>query len=189
MTLFTLNENTMNNLKKQYADTIFNELKTNLTIENPMRVPKLVKICINTGISEATDANVKEASQNLTVITGQKAVITRAKKAVSNFKIRKGDIVGCKVTLRKKKMYDFMQRLIHIAIPAIRDFQGISTRGFDGRGNYSLGIQEMIIFPEINPDTIQYNHGIDINIVTSAENDEHAKALLTMFGMPFRQGA
>ncbi len=183
------NEITMDNLKKQYTDTIFAKLKNELSIENSMQVPKLKKICINTGISEANDVNVKEASHNLTVITGQKAAITRAKKAVSNFKIRKGDIVGCKVTLRKKRMYDFLQRLIHIAIPVIRDFQGVSSNGFDGNGNYSLGIQEMIIFPEVDPDKIQYNHGIDINIVTSAENDEHAKALLTMFGMPFRQGA
>ena len=178
----------MNTIIKEYQETIYPQLQETFKIENPMQVPALKKININTGFSEANDNIIKEVTSNLAAITGQKPALTRAKKAVSNFKIRKGDIVGCQVTLRKGRMYDFLQRLVHIVIPSIRDFQGIPRNSFDGNGNYNMGLHEIIIFPEINPDNVEYNHGLDISIVTTTNDDKQAFKLLQLFGMPFEHG-
>ncbi len=152
-------------------------------------VPRLEKIVVNVGMGEASQ-NPKlldGISAEIATITGQKPIITHAKKSVSNFKLREGMPIGCKVTLRRDRMYEFFDKLINVAIPRIRDFRGISDKAFDGRGNYSLGIREQIIFPEIDYDKVEKIRGMDITIVTSAETDEEARALLSQFGMPFRR--
>ena len=178
----------MARLKETYKETIVPELMKQLGYKNIMQVPKLEKIIVNMGLGEAVqDAKVLDhAVEELMSITGQRPVITKAKKSISNFKLRAGMQIGCKVTIRKETMYEFFDRLVNVALPRIRDFRGISDKGFDGRGNYSLGIREQIIFPEINYDKIYKTMGMGIVIVTTAKTDEEGKALLKLLGMPFR---
>ena len=173
----------------RYQQEIVPALMKQFGYTNKMAVPKLVKIVLNIGCGEAAhDAKILEQAQrDLATITGQKAAVTRAKKAVSNFKIKEGDPVGCKVTLRRARMYEFLDRLISAALPRIRDFRGLSTRGFDGGGSYSFGIKEQTIFPELHLDEVQYPLGMDVVIVTTAADPERARALLTAFGMPFER--
>ena len=175
-------------LKTQYLEDIVPKLTEQFSFSNVHEVPKVVKIVINRGLGEASqNAKALESSINeLTVITGQKPVVTRAKKAIAGFKIRQGMPVGVMVTLRGERMYAFLERLINLALPRIRDFRGISPRSFDGRGNYSLGVREQLMFPEIDYDSIDQIRGMDISIVTSATNDEEGRALLKEMGMPFR---
>ena len=176
-------------LKEKYLEDIVPKLTEQFSFSNVHEVPKVVKITINRGLGEASqNAKALESSLNeLTVITGQKPVVTRAKKAIAGFKIREGMPVGVMVTLRGAKMYAFLERLINLALPRIRDFRGISPKSFDGRGNYSLGVREQLMFPEIDYDSIDQIRGMDISIVTSAANDEEGRALLKEMGMPFRE--
>lgn len=176
-------------LKEKYSEDIVPKLTEQFSFSNVHQVPKLVKITINRGLGEASqNAKALESSINeLTLITGQKPVVTRAKKAIAGFKIREGMPVGVMVTLRGAKMYAFLERLINLALPRIRDFRGISPKSFDGRGNYSLGVREQLMFPEIEYDSIDQIRGMDISIVTSAANDEQGRALLKEMGMPFRE--
>ncbi|MCY0885541.1 MAG: 50S ribosomal protein L5 [Firmicutes bacterium] len=155
--------------------------------DNPSQVPKLVKVIINMGVGDAIQNPklLEAAVADLTAITGQKPMITRAKKSVASFKVRKGMAIGCMVTLRRQRMFDFLEKLFFIALPRVRDFHGLSTRGFDGRGNYTLGVREQIIFPEIEYDKVEKVRGMDVTIVTSARTDEEARALLEGLGMPF----
>ena len=175
-------------LKKRYRETIQPKLQKDLSLSNIHEVPKVVKVTGNRGLGEAA-ANAKslEASVNeLAQITGQKVVVTRAKKAIAGFKIRQGMPIGCAVTLRGDRMYAFLERLINLALPRIRDFRGVSPKSFDGRGNYTLGVREQIIFPEISFDKIDAIRGMDITIVTTARSDEEGRALLREMGMPFQ---
>lgn len=176
-------------LKETYNTTIVPKLKEQFGYRNIHQVPKVSKIIINRGLGEASqNAKALESSINeLSTITGQKPVVTRAKKAIAGFKLRKGMPVGVMVTLRGERMYSFLERLINLALPRIRDFRGISPKSFDGRGNYSLGVREQLIFPEIDYDTIDQIRGMDISIVTTANNDEEGRALLTEMGMPFQK--
>lgn len=175
-------------LKDLYNETIVPKLMQQFQYENIHQVPKLVKITVNRGIGEAAqNAKALEASVNeLAVITGQKPVVTRAKKAIAGFKIRQGMPVGVTVTLRSDRMYSFLSRLVNLALPRIRDFRGVSPKSFDGRGNYTLGLREQLLFPEISYDNIDQIRGMDISIVTTARTDEEGRALLKEFGMPFR---
>jgi large subunit ribosomal protein L5 len=165
------------------------ELKKKLELKNTMEVPRIMKITVNMGVGEAVaDKKVMDAATaDMAKITGQKPAVTKAKKSVATFKVRDGQAIGCKVTLRGDRMYEFLDRLVSIAIPRIRDFRGISTRSFDGRGNYSLGVKEQIIFPEIQYDQIDQIRGMDITISTSARDDKHGRALLEAFNFPFRK--
>lgn len=175
-------------LKELYKSEVVPELIRRFGYSNPMQVPRLEKIVVNVGVGDAIQ-NVKlldNAVEELAAITGQQPVVTRARKSIANFKLRAGMAIGCKVTLRRNRMYEFLDRLINASMPRIRDFRGVSGRGFDGRGNYCLGVREQIIFPEVNYDKIEEIHGLGITIVTTAESDEEAKALLAMLGMPFR---
>ncbi len=176
------------NLKTRYRETIVPQLTTQFGYTNVHQVPKLVKITVNRGLGEAAqNAKALESSvQELAVITGQKPVVTRAKKAIAGFKIRQGMPIGLMVTLRGDRMYGFLDRLINLALPRIRDFRGVSPRSFDGRGNYTLGVREQLIFPEVDYDSIDQIRGMDITIVTTATNDEEGRALLRAMGMPFR---
>jgi large subunit ribosomal protein L5 len=176
-------------LKQIFRDKIVPELKTKLELKNTMEVPRILKITINMGVGEAVaDKKVMDAATaDMAKITGQKPAVTKAKKSVATFKVRDGQAIGCKVTLRGDRMYEFLDRLVSIAIPRIRDFRGISTRSFDGRGNYSLGVKEQIIFPEIQYDQIDQIRGMDITISTSARDDKHGRALLEAFNFPFRK--
>jgi large subunit ribosomal protein L5 len=176
-------------LKQIYHDKLVPELKAKLGLENTMQVPRILKITINMGVGEAVaDKKVMDAATaDMAKITGQKPAVTKAKKSVATFKVRDGQAIGCKVTLRGDRMYEFLDRLVSIAIPRIRDFRGISTRSFDGRGNYSLGVKEQIIFPEIQYDQIDQIRGMDITISTSAHDDKHGRALLEAFNFPFRK--
>ena len=173
----------------KYRDEIVPYLIKTFSYKNSMQVPKLEKIALNMGVGEATeDAKFLEgAVEDLTIISGQKAVFTHAKKSISNFKLREGTPSGCRVTLRSLKMYEFLDRLLNIAIPRVRDFRGVSNSGFDGRGNYNLGIREQIIFPEINYDKVVKIRGFNISFVTTASSDEETFELLKAFGMPFRK--
>lgn len=176
-------------LKTLYAEAVKAKLADQFGYDNGMRVPKLRKIVLNTSIADAIQ-NVKvleEAAENLTLIAGQKAVITRARKSIANFKLREGVPIGARVTLRGNRMWEFLDRLITVAIPRIRDFRGVSPRSFDGRGNYTLGLKEQIVFPEINYDNVSQIHGLNVTLVTSAETDEEGRALLAHLGMPFAQ--
>lgn len=175
-------------LKKKYKEEIAPALMKEFKYKSPMQIPKMKKIVVNIGVGEAVQdiKNLDAAVVDLTTIAGRKPVIKRAKKSISNFKLRAGMPVGCMVTLRREQMYEFMDRLLTFAIPRIRDFRGVPGRSFDGRGNYTLGIKEQIIFPEIDFDKIDRTRGMDITFVTTAKNDEEAKALLRQFGMPFR---
>ena len=177
------------NLKETFNKELLPQLKEILGIDNVMAVPKLTKVVINMGVGEAlTDKKHLESAVNdLELIAGQKAVITKAKKSVASFKLREGWPVGCKVTLRGDRMYDFIERLVNIAIPRERDFRGLNPKSFDGQGNYSMGIKEQIIFPEINYDNIDKIRGMDICINTSASNMEDAKALLEVLNFPFKK--
>tara|TARA_Y100001968_G_scaffold196059_1_gene179877 strand:+ start:40 stop:621 length:582 start_codon:yes stop_codon:yes gene_type:complete len=176
-------------LLNNYNEKIKPALSKDLSISNDMRVPKLLKISLNIGFGQArlNENQLKAAVEELTNIAGQKAVITKSKKAISNFKIRENDPVGIKVTLRANKMYEFLDRFISIASPRIRDFRGLSSKGFDGFGNYNFGITEQIIFPEINYDKIKKVTGMNINIVTSAQSNHEAYKLLMAFGLPLRE--
>lgn len=176
-------------LKTVYQETIVPKLKEQFSYKNIHEVPKVIKVTVNRGLGEASqNAKALESSINeLGIITGQKPVVTRAKKAIAGFKIRKGMPVGVMVTLRSERMYAFLDRLINLALPRIRDFRGISGNSFDGRGNYSLGIREQLIFPEIDYDKIEQIRGMDISIITTAQTDEEGRALLTEMGMPFRK--
>lgn len=175
-------------LKQRYRETIQPKLLKDLNLANVHEVPKVIKVTVNRGLGEAAqNAKALEASiEELANITGQKVVVTRAKKAIAGFKIRQGMPIGVAVTLRGDRMYAFLERLIHLALPRIRDFRGVSPKSFDGRGNYTLGIREQIIFPEISFDKIDSIRGMDVTIVTSARNDEEGRALLREMGMPFR---
>jgi large subunit ribosomal protein L5 len=167
-------------------DKVVPELKKQHQYKNPVQVPRLSKVVINVCVGTAHERDALQAvTDDLAKITGQKPMGTKAKKSVSNFKLREGMALGAKVTLRGTRMWEFMDRLIHIALPRIRDFRGIPVNSFDGRGNYSLGISEQTIFPEINPDHVKKVHGMDVTLVTTAENDEEARDLLTLLGMPF----
>jgi len=175
-------------LKKAYRDSVVPALQKKFNYSSPMQVPKLEKICLNQGVGDAVSDKkmVEGAVKEMTTITGQKANATISRKDISNFKLRKGVPIGVKVTLRGDKMYEFLDRLVSAALPRIRDFRGINDRGFDGKGNYTLGITEQIIFPEIDIDKVSKIMGMDITFVTSADSDEEARALLTEFGLPFR---
>ena len=177
----------MSRLQVTYANEIAPAMQKKFGYKNVMEIPKLAKIVINMGVGEAKEnAKVLEtAIKDLETITGQKAVVTKAKKSVANFKIREGMPIGCKVTLRGERMYEFADRLINLALPRVRDFRGVNPNAFDGRGNYALGIKEQLIFPEIEYDKVVKVRGMDIIFVTTANTDEEARELLTQFGMPF----
>ena len=170
-----------------YRETLRDELKSKFDFKNPMEIPRLEKIVVNMAVGEATQDSKKlqHAVGELSRITGQKPAICRARKSVANFKLREGMPIGCKVTMRGERMYEFLDRLITIALPRVRDFQGVPQKSFDGRGNYAFGIKEQIIFPEINYDDVEETRGMDVIICTTARKDEHARALLEGFGMPF----
>ena len=177
----------MSRLKDQYNNEIVDALIKKFGYKNRMQVPKLDKIVVNMGVGEAKEnAKVLEAAvKDLETITGQKAILTKAKNSIANFKIREGMPIGCKVTLRGERMYEFLDRLVNLALPRVRDFRGINPNSFDGRGNYALGIKEQIIFPEIEYDKIDKVRGMDIIFVTTAKTDEEARELLKQFNMPF----
>ena len=177
----------MSRLKELYKDEIAPAMVKKFGYKNVMEIPKLDKIVINMGVGEAKDnAKLLEAAvKDMETITGQKAVLTKAKNSVANFKIREGMAIGCKTTLRGEKMYEFLDRLVNLALPRVRDFRGVNPNAFDGRGNYALGIKEQIIFPEIEYDKIDKTRGMDIIFVTTAKTDEEARELLTLFNMPF----
>ena len=178
----------MARLKEYYLKTVVPALVKEFDYKNPMQVPKMEKIVVNMGLGEAI-SNVKiidGAVQEMAMITGQKPVITKAKKSIATFKLRQGMPIGCSVTLRKEIMYDVFDRLVNVALPKVRDFRGISQSAFDGRGNYSLGLHEQIIFPEIDYDKIDVLRGLDITLTTTARNDEEGRALLRAFKFPFR---
>ena len=177
----------MSRLKDQYKAEIVPALTKKFGYENVMQVPKLDKIVINMGVGEAKEnpKALESAVADLETITGQKAVLTKAKNSIANFKIREGMNIGCKVTLRGEKMYEFLDRLVNLALPRVRDFRGINPNSFDGRGNYALGIKEQFIFPEIEFDKVNKVRGMDIIFVTTAKTDEEARELLTLFNMPF----
>ncbi len=179
----------MARLKETYKNEIVGAMMKKFGYKNVMEVPKLDKIVINMGIGEAKDNSkvLESAVKDLEIIAGQKAILTRAKKSVANFKLREGMAIGCKVTLRGEKMYDFADRLINLALPRVRDFRGVNPNAFDGRGNYALGIKEQLIFPEIEYDKIDKVRGMDVIFVTTAKTDEEARELLTQFGMPFKK--
>ena len=177
----------MSRLNDLYKDEIVDAMIKKFGYKNIMEVPKLDKIVINMGVGEAKE-NAKvldSAVKDLETITGQKVVLTRAKNSVANFKIREGMPIGCKTTLRGEKMYDFMDRLVNLALPRVRDFRGVSADSFDGRGNYALGVKEQLIFPEIEYDKVEKVRGMDVIVVTTAKTDEEARELLRLFGMPF----
>jgi large subunit ribosomal protein L5 len=178
----------MTRLQEHYRKTVVPKLSEKFGYKNPMQVPRITKITLNMGVGETTaDKKVIEnAVADMTKIAGQKPVITKAKKSISTFKIRDGYPVGCKVTLRRAQMYEFLDRLISISLPRVRDFRGVSGRSFDGRGNYSMGVKEQIIFPEIEYDKIDALRGMDITITTTARTNEEARALLEAFSFPFR---
>ena len=173
--------------KDLYKDQIVDAMIKKFEYKNVMEVPKLDKIVLNMGVGEAKEnAKVLESAvRDMETISGQKAVVTKAKNAVANFKIREGMAIGCKVTLRGEKMYDFLDRLVNLALPRVRDFRGVNPDAFDGRGNYALGIKEQLIFPEIEYDKVDKVRGLDVIVVTTANTDEEARELLTQFGMPF----
>ena len=179
----------MTRLQEKYEKEIIPAMIEKFGYKNIMEVPKLEKIVINMGVGEAKENQkvLESAVNDLTLIAGQKPILTRARKSVANFKIRENMAIGCKVTLRKAKMYEFADKLMAIALPRVRDFRGVSSKAFDGRGNYSLGIKEQLIFPEIEYDKIDKVRGMDIIFVTTAKTDEEAKELLTLLGMPFKK--
>lgn len=179
----------MARLQQFYTETVVPQLQEKLQLANIMQVPRITKITLNMGVGEAIADRkiVDKAMADMTLIAGQKPVVRRARKSVASFKLRDGMPIGCKVTLRKRQMYEFLDRLISIAIPRIRDFRGLSLKSFDGRGNYSMGVQEQIIFPEIDYDNIDEIRGMDITITTTAVNNEQGQALLESFNFPFKK--
>lgn len=179
----------MNRLKEKYREEIAPAMMEKFNYRSVMQVPKLEKIVLNMGVGDAREnaKAIENSARDLSVIAGQKAIVTKAKRSVAAFKLREGMEIGCKVTLRGDRMYQFLDKLITIALPRVRDFRGINPNSFDGRGNYALGAREQLIFPEIDYDQIDKIRGLDIVIVTTAETDEEAKALLDLFGMPFRK--
>jgi large subunit ribosomal protein L5 len=177
----------MPRLKKKYDDEVVPAMMKEFGYKNTMQVPRLEKITVNVGLGEATQ-NIKAldtAVAEIAAITGQKPVVTRAKKSIANFKLREGVPIGCMVTLRRDRMYEFLDRLIHVALPRVRDFKGVSDRSFDGRGNYSLGLREQIIFPEIQVDKIEKTRGMTVSFITNASTDNEGRVLLKLMGMPF----
>ncbi|MCB1042546.1 MAG: 50S ribosomal protein L5 [Acidobacteria bacterium] len=179
----------MDRLDKQYLSDVRQKLKDELGLTNVMQVPRLTKVVINMGVGEAI-GNIKTldaAVAELSALAGQKAVVTRATKSISNFKLREGMPIGCRVTLRGQRMYAFLERLVNIALPRVRDFRGVPTKSFDGRGNYTLGLKDQVIFPEIDYGKIDKVRGMNVCFVTTANNDDQARALLTHLGMPFRK--
>jgi large subunit ribosomal protein L5 len=174
-------------LREQYETTVRPALMQEFGYRNPMQVPRLEKIVVNVGVGEAVQDSKKAeaAAADLTAITGQHPVITKAKRSIATFKLRQGMPIGCKVTLRRERMYEFLDRLITVALPRVRDFRGISSRSFDGRGNFALGLKEQLVFPEIDYDRVDATRGMDVVIVTTARTDAEAKALLKAFDMPF----
>jgi large subunit ribosomal protein L5 len=181
----------MARLMDLYKNDIAKAMAEKFSYGNPMAIPKLTKIVINMGVGRATQdkALLESAVDSLTKISGQKPVVTKAKTSVSGFRLREGNDIGCKVTLRGRRMYEFLDRLVSIALPRIRDFRGVNPNSFDGHGNYSLGLAEQVVFPEIDADKLQHAQGMDITIVTTAVNDDQARELLRHFGIPFRQPA
>ena len=179
----------MTRLKETYLNEIVDAMTKKFGYKNVMQVPKLDKIVINMGIGEAKENSkvLDAAMAELEIISGQKPVITRAKNSIANFKLREGMAIGCKVTLRGDKMYEFLDRLVNLALPRVSDFRGVNPNAFDGRGNYALGIKEQLIFPEIEYDKVDKVRGMDVIVVTTAETDEEARELLTQFGMPFKK--
>lgn len=179
----------MTRLKEIYRNEIIDGMTKKFGYKNVMEVPKLNKIVINMGVGEAKENSklLDAAVKDMEIIAGQKAVVTKSKKSIANFKLREGMPIGCKVTLRGNKMYEFADRLINLALPRVRDFRGVSGNSFDGRGNYALGVKEQVIFPEIDYDKIDKVRGMDIIFVTTAKTDEEARELLTLFGMPFKK--
>ena len=177
----------MARLQEYYRDVVRGELQKRFGYQNPMQIPKLDKVVLNMGVGEATQDSKKlqSAMAELALISGQKPAVCRARKSVANFKLREGMAIGCKVTLRQRRMYEFVDRLINIALPRVRDFRGVPTRSFDGRGNFAMGLKEQIIFPEINYDNVDEMRGLDVVICTTARTDEEARALLEQFQMPF----
>lgn len=177
----------MSRLKKKYQEEVIPAMMKEFGYKNPLQVPRLEKVTLNVGLGEAIQ-NIKvldAAVAEVMAITGQKPVITRAKKAIANFKLREGVPIGCMVTLRREHMYEFLDRLIHVALPRVRDFKGVSDRSFDRRGNYSLGLREQTIFPEIQADNVEKARGLTVSIITTAKTDQEGKALLKYLGMPF----
>ncbi len=177
----------MARLKTKYQNEVIPAMMKEFGYKNSMQVPRLEKITLNVGVGEATQnaKAIDSAVAEITAITGQKPVVTRAKKAIANFKLREGVPIGCMVTMRQERMYEFLDRLIHMALPRVRDFKGVSNRAFDGRGNYSLGLREQIIFPEIHADRVEKTRGMTITITTTAKTDQEGLALLRLMGMPF----
>jgi large subunit ribosomal protein L5 len=178
----------MARLKDYYKSTVVAEMQKQFSYTNPMQMPKITKVVVNMGVGEASQ-NRKEldgALEDMAAITGQKPVITRARKSIANFKLREGMPVGCRVTLRGERMWEFLDRLINVTLPRIRDFKGVNPRSFDGRGNYTLGLKEQIIFPEIDYDKVDKIRGMDVTICTTATNNDEGRALLKQFSMPFR---
>ncbi len=176
-------------LKQRYNDTVRDQLKADLQLENIMQVPRFEKIVLNMGVGKATQqpSLLEGAVADLTLITGQKPIVTKAKKSIASFKLREGNSIGCKVTLRGDRMWEFLDRLVSLAIPRIRDFRGLPANAFDGRGNYTFGVTEQLIFPEIDYDKVDSPRGMDITIVTTARSDAEGKALLDAFGFPFKR--
>lgn len=174
-------------MKKLYDDSIAKAMTEKFGYKNPLEVPKIEKIVLNMGVGEATQdkKKVETAASEMEAIAGQKPVITKAKKSIATFKLREGMPIGCKVTLRRERMYEFLDRLITIALPRVRDFRGLNPKSFDGRGNYAMGLKEQIVFPEINYDRIEKVRGLDVIVTTTAKTDEEARELLRLFGFPF----
>ena len=179
----------MARLRVHYDEVVRGQMTEKFGYKNPMQVPAITKVVLNMGIGEgvADRKKVDNAAADLSLIAGQKTVITKSRKSIANYKLRDGQAIGCKVTLRKKRMYDFLDRLVNIALPRIRDFRGLNPKSFDGRGNYSLGIKEHIVFPEIDFDKVTDSWGMDITVCTTARTDDEARALLAAFNFPFRQ--
>jgi large subunit ribosomal protein L5 len=181
----------MNRLKERYQKEIAPALMKELNLDNVMQIPRVQKVVVNIGLGEAIDnaKAIDAAVSDMTQITGQKPVVTKARKSIANFKLREGKLIGAKVTLRGEKMWSFLDRLMNIVLPRVRDFRGISGDAFDGRGNYTLGLREQLIFPEIEYDKIDKIRGMEISVVTTAPSDDQARALLLMLGMPFKKGS
>jgi len=179
----------MPRLLDKYKNEVAPALQSKFNYKSPMQIPKLVKVVINMGVGEVKEnpKAIETAVNEIAAITGQKAVVTKAKKSVAAFKVREGMSIGCKATLRGNRMYEFVDKLFNVALPRVRDFRGVNPDSFDGRGNFTLGIKEQLIFPEIDYDKVDRIHGMDITFVTTAETDEEAKELLTLLGMPFRR--
>ncbi|MBQ9448779.1 MAG: 50S ribosomal protein L5 [Acholeplasmatales bacterium] len=179
----------MNRLQEKYQTSVRAELAKKFSYKSSMEIPRLDKIVLNMGVGEAVQNSkmLDDAVVEMTAISGQKPIITKAKKSIANFKLREGMPIGCKVTLRGERMYEFLDKLVSIALPRVRDFHGINPNGFDGRGNYTLGVKEQLIFPEVNFDQVKKIRGLDIVIVTTAKTDEEGRALLTLLGMPYRK--